>query len=167
MSVYHFDCEFLEAGGEAPLHFLSMGMVSDDGRELYIVNKDCPVSEANDWVKENVLPKIDWSKAVSRSECRRRLIEFVGPDVPTFVTYYGAYDWVCLAGLIGRMVDLPDGWPKAPLDVKQFAVMMGSPPLPPKPSARQAHNALEDARWTKAAWESLVELSRNSARKFP
>lgn len=165
---YYFDCEFLEAGGESPIHFLSMGMVAEDGRELYIINRDCPVAEANDWVRANVLPKIDWRKAVSRSECRNRLLAFVGSDpAPEFVAYVGCYDWVCLAGLIGRMVDLPAGWPKFPIDVKQFWVMMGKPQLPAKPPDGQAHNALADAKWTRDAWMSLVADSRNRRRAVP
>mgnify|MGYP000558876268 FL=1 len=156
---YYFDCEFLENGGQAPLHFLSMGVVSDDGRELHIVNRDCPLREANDWVKKNVLPKLDMREAVSRSECRARLVAFVGADpAPEFVAYVGAYDWVCLAGLMGRMVDLPAGWPKFALDVKQVWAMLGKPALPPKPPESQAHNALADARWTRAAWQALAPL---------
>ena len=165
---FYFDCEFLESGGENPLHFLSMGVVADDGRELYLINRECPVREANDWVKKNVLPKIDWAKAVSRAECRARLLAFVGADpAPEFVAYVGSYDWVCLAGLLGRMVDLPQGWPMFPLDVKQFWVMMGKPLLPPKPPENEAHNALADARWTRAAWQSLVAESRDRQRRFP
>jgi hypothetical protein len=165
---YWFDCEFLESGGENPIHFLSMGVVAEGTRELYIVNRDCPVGEANDWVRRNVLPKIDWRTAVSRSECRNRLLEFVGPDpAPEFIAYVGAYDWVCLAGLLGRMVDLPAGWPKFALDVKQFWVMLGKPPLPPKPPENQAHNALADARWTRAAWNALVAESRGRRRDVP
>jgi len=157
---YWLDTEFLEAGGETPLHFLSMGIVSEDNRELYIVNRDCPVAEANNWVKQNVLPKINWSVAVSRSECRNRLLEFVGNDKePVFMGFVSAYDWVCLAGLIGRMVDLPEGWPKFCVDLKQWAMQLGNPPRPPKPNESQAHNALNDARWTRELWKSLVKAS--------
>lgn len=137
-----------------------MGVVADDGRELSLVNRDCPVGEANAWVKAHVLPKLDWREAVSRSECRRRLLAFVGADpAPEFVAYYGAYDWVCLAGLVGRMVDLPRHWPKYALDVRQFRRQLGDPPLPPKPAADRAHNALEDARWTRRAWLHLEALA--------
>jgi hypothetical protein len=164
---YYFDCEFLEAGGESPIHLLSMGVVAEDGRELYFINKDCPIQQANSWVRQNVLPKLDMRQGVSRSECRNRLLEFVGTDTPQFVAYYGSYDWVCLAGLMGRMVDLPKGWPKFPLDVKQFQIMLGMAALPPKPPADQAHNALADARWTRDAWNSLVAESRNRQRLYP
>jgi hypothetical protein len=164
---YWFDCEFLEAGGESPVHLLSLGMVAEDGRELYFVNRDCPVREANEWVRANVLPKIDFKQAVSRSECRARLLAFVGNDpAPEFWAYVGAYDWVCLAGLLGRMVDLPVGWPKYALDVKQVWHLMGRPTLPPKPPESEAHNALADARWTKTAWQflSLVAADMGAGR---
>lgn len=148
------------------MHLLSLGAVADDGRELYLVNRDCPVAEANAWVRANVLPKVDWRLAASRSECRRRLLDFVGADPrPAFVAYYGAYDWVCLAGLVGRMVDLPRHWPKYALDLRQLRATLGDPPLPPKPPEGEAHNALADARWTRRAWQDLSALA--AARGVP
>lgn len=168
MARFFFDCEFLEAGGESPIHLLSLGLVAEDGRELYLVNRDCPVREANEWVRANVLPKIDFRQAVSRSECRARLLAFVGADpAPEFVAYVAACDWVCLLGLIGRFVDLPAGWPKFVVDVKQLWYVLGKPPLPPKPPDDLAHNALADARWTRTAWHVMVNELKTRKIAYP
>lgn len=39
---------------------------------------------------------------------------------PTFYTYYGAYDHVALCWLFGKMTDLPKGFPKHTVDLKQI-----------------------------------------------
>lgn len=39
---------------------------------------------------------------------------------PTFIGYYCDYDWVLLCSLFGRMIELPNGYPKYCIDVKQI-----------------------------------------------
>lgn len=70
---YFFDTEFIE-GMHKPLfgkkrHFIdliSIGIVSEDGRELYAVSKEFDVKKAyaNDWVRENVVLPIFFELAV-------------------------------------------------------------------------------------------------------
>lgn len=50
---YFLDTEFIEDGQTIDL--ISIGIVAEDGRELYLLNYDCDHSKANEWVKENVL----------------------------------------------------------------------------------------------------------------
>ena len=50
---YFFDTEFIEDGKTIDL--ISIGIVAEDGRELYLLNYDCDHSMASDWVKANVL----------------------------------------------------------------------------------------------------------------
>lgn len=51
--LYYFDTEFIEDGKTIDL--ISIGIVAEDGREYYAINKDCNFSRASDWVLENVL----------------------------------------------------------------------------------------------------------------
>jgi hypothetical protein len=53
---YWFDTEFLENGDS--LDIISLAFVSEDGRELYLVNNECDYSRASSWVIENVLAPI-------------------------------------------------------------------------------------------------------------
>ncbi len=59
------------------------------------------------------------------------------------------------------MVDLPKGWPKYCLDLKQLSWHLGDVDLPRQEGEGETpeHHALCDARWTKRAWEFLHALS--------
>ena len=83
-----------------------------------------------------------------------KILAFVD-DKPEFWAYYADYDWVVLCQLYGRMIDLPEGWPRYCRDVKQLRDSLGNPPLAKQETGE--HNALADALWTKQAWEYLME----------
>ena len=63
---YFIDTEFIEDGKTIDL--ISIGIVAEDGRELYLGNRECDFSKASDWVIDNVLlpmgfdrmPKCKW-----------------------------------------------------------------------------------------------------------
>ena len=151
---YWFDTEFIEDGKTIDL--ISIGIVGEDGRSLYWENAECDLSRANEWVVANVFPHLVGSDAqASRGDIAMSLIEFAGPK-PEFWAYYGAYDWVVLCQLFGRMIDLPASWPMFVRDVRQLCDARGNPPLPPQSTTE--HHALADARWTKEAWEFLQSL---------
>jgi hypothetical protein len=169
---YFLDTEFIESGPKWPLELLSIGIVAEDGREFYAENGDAPTHHASEWVKENVLPHLsheddcyshDWGATdccvVVGWEFLGPLIkEFCDPETygkPEFWGYYADYDWVALCQLFGTMMDLPPGWPKYCLDIKQLAVLVGNPKLPEQ--GRGEHHALADARWNKVAYEFVRE----------
>lgn len=54
---YWFDTEFIEDGKSIDL--ISIGMVSEDGRELYLQNQECDFDKASDWVARNVLLQLE------------------------------------------------------------------------------------------------------------
>lgn len=172
---YWFDTEFIEDG--KTIELLSIGIVCEDGRELYCENREVDLTQANKFVKENVIPHL-WHRQKDKKEYNRwsrdggvgglinhdlikcEIIGFVRQDAEEeieFWAYYADYDWVVLCQLFGTMMDLPEGWPMFCMDVKQYAVMLGDPELPKQESTE--HHALEDARWTKEAWEFLNNLN--------
>ena len=59
---FFIDCEFIEDGKTIDL--ISIGIVADDGREYYAINRDCDFSKASDWVEENVLNPIGLSRDI-------------------------------------------------------------------------------------------------------
>jgi hypothetical protein len=161
---YFFDTEFIEDGKTIDL--LSIGIVADDGRELYRRNAEARFEKADQWAQENIFPSLgvrltpqgwglrlddDW---YSRSRIKNNILDFIGQDSkPEFWAYYADYDWVALCQLFGRMIDLPESWPKYCRDVKQLCDSLGNPKLPKQ---EKEHHALEDARWTKQAYEFLM-----------
>jgi hypothetical protein len=96
-----------------------------------------------------------------------------------FYAYYADYDWVVFCWLFGRMLDLPNGFPKYCIDLKQTLDDKASSSLKiwkrvdvsksdfdmispiksfanyPKQDPSKAHNAIEDARWNKQLYEFL------------
>ncbi|MER5903016.1 3'-5' exoribonuclease [Streptomyces mirabilis] len=167
MTAIDYDLEFLEDG--RTIELISIGMVRDDGREYYAVNRDMPVQRIrkHKWLMENVVPslpkghgdaKIHMPKrwlfhyadpvVKHRERIANEVMDFIrsaGPDVQLWANY-GAYDHVALAQLWGRMIDLPEGVPMFTHDIQQERSRqgLGWDDLPQQESGE--HNALADAR---------------------
>lgn len=146
---YFIDTEFSEDGRTIDL--ISIGIVSEDGREYYAESIESDLLGANDWVKENVIPKLGpVSKWKYRDQIAQEILAFTQyPETPEFWGYYADYDWVALCQLYGPMVELPEKWPKFCNDLKQLCDSLGNPRLP---AADDEHHALTDARWNREAW---------------
>ncbi|HYC65061.1 MAG TPA: 3'-5' exoribonuclease [Reyranellaceae bacterium] len=155
MTRIWFDTEFIEDGKTIDL--LSIGMVREDGLTYYAEIAEADRSKANDWVKANVLPHLTGTP-LPRERVARAIVEFAG-ESPEFWGYYADYDWVALCQLYGTMMQLPKGWPMYCRDLKQAVDLAGNPKLPENKGT--AHDAMDDALWTKAAWEWL--LARETA----
>jgi len=178
MTRYFLDTEFIEDGRTIDL--ISIGVVCEDGREFYAESTDVDLGRANEWVQANVVPHLwhrradkasanRWSRdggaggLMSRSAIASELRRFVnqGGGPPEFWGYYADYDWIVVCQLFGRMVDLPSDWPMLCLDLKQEAIRLGSPDLPPQEGTE--HHALADARWNKVAFDFLAAIRETAA----
>jgi hypothetical protein len=149
-----FDTEFIEDG--VTIDPISIGLVREDGKTYYAEVAETDLGRANDWVKENVIPNLRGGNALKpKHVIRDEIIQFVTGE-PEFWAYYCSYDWVMLCQIFGAMIDLPKGWPMFCRDIKQLACDKGDPPLPPQITTE--HHALNDALWTKDAYEFLTNL---------
>lgn len=171
---YFVDTEFIEDGKTIGL--ISIGIVAEDGRELYLVNRDAPWKriEKDEWLMANVVAKLPQPHGIRERHLPKSwLIDFdnpavqdrsviaiavkqflqTTPDVELWADY-AAYDHVVLCQLFGRMIDLPSGVPMFTNDLQQELRRLGNPPLPEQ--AAGAHNALDDARHLKACFETLT-----------
>ncbi len=157
---YFIDTEFVEDGYTIDL--ISIGIVCEDGRELYMQSAEFDAAKANEWVKENVLPHLLASCLLtSRVAIRDAILAFMDVEKygkPELWGYYSAYDHVAFCQLFGTMMDLPKGFPMYTMDIKQWCKMLGDPRLPEQ--GKGEHNALQDAKWNKRAWEFLQELNQ-------
>lgn len=171
---YWLDTEFIEDGKTIDL--VSIGIVAEDGRELYAEVLDADLTRASEWVRENVLAHLwsrlpdkreanEWTRdggaggLLSRIDVAREVKKFCDPDTygkPEFWGYYADYDWVVLCQLFGTMMDLPKGWPMYCRDIKQLCDDNGNPQLPEQ--GKGEHHALADARWNRTAWEFLLPM---------
>lgn len=160
---YFFDTEFYEDGKTIDL--ISIGIVCEDGRELYRVSTEARYDLVNDWVRANVvhkLPKLDDPAWQNRKQIASDIFDFVvrsidlAKDKPIFWAYYADYDWIALCQLFGTMMDLPKGFPMYCMDLKQLSVMKGSPTHPKQDG--DEHHALADARWNMRLYLFLKDL---------
>ena len=150
---YFYDTEFIEDG--TTIDLISIGIQSEDGREYYAISTEFDETKASDWVKENVLAKLEtnakWYR--SREEIRKEIVAFIGEDKPELWAYYADYDHIALCQLFGTMMDLPDNFPMYTRDIKQLCDSVGNPQLPEQ--GKGEHNALDDAKWNQTAHEFL------------
>lgn len=157
-----FDTEFWErpAANGGGIQLISLGMVAEDGRTLYIENADFDWDACTlQWLHDNVRPHLTGGEALlDFDDISQAVRDFVGDEQPEFWGYFADYDWVLFCWIFGTMMDLPKGWPMFCLDIKQWAYML-SPGLRLPAQESTAHNALNDALWTKAAFEFLADLT--------
>jgi hypothetical protein len=180
---YFIDTEFCETPGTIDL--ISIGIVAEDGREYYAINRGCNLRKAiqNGWLEDNVFipiyrefihgdirnmfpESLSSLKYVFKKygkftpEISSDILSFIGDDnTPEFYGYYADYDWVVFCWIFGRMIDLPDHFPMYCKDLKQ---MMDDKGLSKKwksencPNPIGEHNALVDARWNKKLYETII-----------
>lgn len=180
MKVY-YDTEFIDTGTEIQL--LSIGMVAEDGREYYAIVSDLTLmtkawnweSGGEFWLRKNVLNTFplqvegdyyllwdsqhpDWINLDPRSQIRYEVKKFLqDTPEPELWAWYGAYDFVALAQLFGRMLDLPNGIPMWTNDLRQERHRLGNPRIPEQKEGN--HNALEDAKWNREIGRYMESIS--------
>jgi hypothetical protein len=181
---YFYDTEFLEDG--QTIELISIGIVCQDGREYYAINRDAPWQriQKDEWLMKNVMPSLNvFTLEGSFNRYLTTPKEDIADQVNYFLTKwstsnvelwadYAAYDHVALCQLWGRMIDLPTGIPMFTNDIQQEAARLGiDRGLPDVPNAQGypsgvmptfgavKHNALYDARVCHARWEFLNEYS--------
>lgn len=160
---YFYDTEFMESGYGQPIELISIGIVCEDGRELYLVNSDADLSKANDWVKANVIPQLPHQFAhphiwKSHASIRDAVREFLREGRPELWGYFTDYDHVMYSQLFGRMIDLPAYMPKFSMDLKQYAEMIGVKRQEFPEQTKGLHDALEDARWNREVFDFLRRM---------
>lgn len=169
-----YDTEFIDDGRTIDL--ISIGMVREDGAELYAVNRHMPVRRIRQhkWLMENVWPSLPTVEPASgergfsridlahpnvrpRAQIARLVEDFIraaGPD-PQLWAYYSAYDHVALAQLWGPMINLPAGIPRQSDDIVTAAKLAGLAPCDLPRQADGHHNALADARHNRVMAEYI------------
>jgi hypothetical protein len=183
-----YDTEFLERGPELPISLISIGMVREDGAQLYLINADMSLSNLvrHPWLQMNVVPYlpirlsgsshgqlnaiVEWDtehediqNVVAADTIAQMVKEFcVGEDGKAELwAAYGAYDHVVLCQLFGSMTDLPAGMPMFTLDIVQEHERLGRPNVLPR-DPTNAHRAIDDADWCRRAYEALVAYEEQS-----
>lgn len=171
---YFYDFEFYEDG--TVIVPISLGIVSEDNRSLYLVNKDYMEKindcdpyymqyNINEWLLHNVINHIteldintygyDLKDNYKGPGWQSKVYNFISDNGKyksrlenELWGYYSAYDHVALAQLWGPMINLPEPIPMFTHDLKTIQ------------NGREInfyrekeHHALYDAYWNKRVWE--------------
>lgn len=169
-----YDCEFVERGRDLPIQLVSIGLIRDNGDELYRINPECLSNVSkHPWLSVNVGPYLPikaspgilaWDEEHPEYQYVSMSLDGLIDDVRAFLqatpslelwAYYGAYDHVVLCQLFGSMAELPAGIPMFTHDVQQLIEMFPQTPLPAEPW--KIHHAMDDARWTRDAFNAIKE----------
>ena len=158
MKKIFFDTEFIEDG--ETIKPISIGLIDEDDRTYYAEFTETDLSLASEWVQENVIPHLRGGEVAKTTDMIAYEIYLFAGHQPKFYAWYGAYDWVLLAQIYGTMMDLPDGWPMFPRDVVYLMELSGIPRSALPQITGTAHNALDDAIWTKEAYDFIMGSQR-------
>jgi hypothetical protein len=182
-TTYCYDLEFFEDG--RTIELISIGIVSDTGREYYAVNSEMPFARIrdNDWLMANVWPSLplrgrrrdtgypnpesDGLLDTSSTLVRPRFVianevrEFLlAEGEPVLWADYGAYDHVALCQLWGPMIRKPAGIPMWTHDLEQAIEAVPGFVKPEQETGQ--HNALEDARHNLRVLTALREVTADA-----
>lgn len=153
-----YDTEFIEHDNQIIL--ISIGMVKSTGEEFYAVNKNFPAEKANQWTRENVIPKLEPTKENLKTlrQIAVEVLAFVGQKPPRYWAYGASYDHVLLMKILKDFAMIPQAWPYVTFDLAYEAYRLGNPKLPD--TNEKIHNALHDARWAKLVFYWLKAIER-------
>lgn len=185
VNEFCYDFEFLSDG--TIIMPISLGVVSDDDRDLYLVNEETDLLAASrdpflrdhvltslpvEYAGPNGFPRWDYDHPdaeylVSRSDLAERTLAFLTDGLPDGGTaklwaWFSAYDHVALSNLWGRLVDRPAGIPWRTSCIRDFQEFLGDPRIPEQTEGE--HNALADAKFN---WVRLRELRRVQGDRPP
>ncbi len=144
----YFDTEFIQ-WFSTPLTLASIGIVRDDGRELYrVANHGISRSKTGPWFRKNIWPQLENEPKFSPAEISDAVAEFLIP-VSELVTRGGDSDWKLLDQLVG-----PAWFTRT--DIDHIWNGRKCPRLPIR--KHKAHHALIDARWYRTLYDHLEPI---------
>lgn len=160
---YFLDTEFIERGSKRPIELISIGIVSEDGREFYRENSVSLARRWSPWLESNVLPHLSRTPDVLMKPPRiaSDILAFVGNDsAPEFWGYYSDYDWVVVCQLFGDMNQKPPRFPYRCNDLRQALDHEALHHISQPDDA--SHHALEDARWIAKTWHAHLAWNKEA-----
>lgn len=162
MKVF-FDTEF--TGLHQSTTLISIGMVAEDGRELYCELSDYDKTQIDDWLEDNVIANLHNTNPIDTEQLRKAIEDFIEP--------YGSveiwsdclsYDWVLFNQIWGHAFNIPPKIYYIPFDICTMFKLAGiNPDINREEFAEikegvQKHNALFDAKVIKKCYEKLIHL---------
>jgi hypothetical protein len=157
-----FDTEF--TGLHKNTSLISIGMVAEDGRELYIELKNYKRNQVDQWIQDNVIANLSNIRPLSNNDAAWQIQHFLERyDTVEMWSDCLAYDWVLFCDLWQHAFNVPKNIYYIPFDICTVFKLKGiDPDVNREEFARMTgpkHNALHDAKVIKACYERLMEVS--------
>ncbi len=159
MKVF-FDTEF--TGLHQNTTLISIGMVAEDGRELYCELNDYDKTQVDDWIEKNVISNLYNTNPISKSQLKKTIEAFLEPyDSVEIWSDCLSYDWVLFNDIFGHAFNIPKNVYYIPFDICTLMKIKGVDPDINREeflglnSGSKKHNALWDAKIVKACYELL------------
>lgn len=182
MKVF-FDTEF--TGLHQRTTLISIGMVAEDGRDFYAELNDYDENQVNDWLSENVIAHLRWTRGGGRlvpwgatpTELEKGNhvgvwagSHLVSDEFRAWSAQYNmvemwsdclAYDWVLFCNLFGGAFGIPKNVYYIPFDLATLFKLKGIDPDISREeyagmTGGNKHNALHDAQVIKACYEKAM-----------
>lgn len=100
------DCEF--TGLHQGTTLISIGMIAEDGRELYCELNDYDKTQIDDWLKDNVIANLHNTNPINTEQLRKAIEGFIEPyDTVELISDVSCYDMVLFCELFGGSLNLP------------------------------------------------------------
>jgi len=146
---------------------ISIGMVAEDGRELYCELNDYDHEQVDEWLKTNVIANLYNTNPINREAVAKAIEGFIEPYESVEIwSDCLAYDWVLFCELFGGAFGVPKNVYYIPFDICTLMKIKGVDPDIHRESFAGIqgvkHNALHDARVIKACYEKLANTHANS-----
>lgn len=175
--IIDYDVQLNERGRSLPMELVSIGLVREDGAEMYAINEEC-LSGAmrSPWLSTTAVPHLpissddtfifEWDKnheeyqyVLALDRLILQVLQFITEEgKPDLWTHYGAYKHVVLSQLFGSQAERPARVPMFTYELQQLAEENPHIFLPPVPE--NTHHAMADARWVRDARVALQEGPR-------
>src|SRR5690606_34301086 len=122
-----FDTEF--TGLHQNTTLISIGMVAEDGRELYCELNDFDENQVDDWIQYNVIQNLHLTNRINTDALRKAIEGFIEPY--SNVEMWGdcnSYDWVLFCNIWGHAFGVPEKICYIPFDICTMFKIMGIDP---------------------------------------
>lgn len=157
-----FDTEF--TGLHQNTTLISIGMVSEDGRELYCELNDYDKEQIDNWLNDNVIANLHGTNQINTEQLRKAIEGFIKPyDRVEMWSDCLSYDWVLFNQIWGHAFNIPKNVYYIPFDICTLFKVKGiDPDISREEFAGlnangQKHNALWDAKVIKACYQRLMQ----------
>jgi hypothetical protein len=177
-----FDTEF--TGLRQNTTLISIGLVSDCGKEFYAEFTDYDVTQVDEWIAKNVIKRLKYSEYKGNGFSKRGTgfwhlygdTSFIKAYLADWLKEFGViemwsdclhYDWVLFCELFGGALNLPKNIYYIPFDICTFFKVIGiDPDISREKFAAletyfkrlkpKKHNALWDAHVIKGCYDRII-----------